>query len=182
MNNKVINRQNNSYRYWNLNLISGIIFISVSLWIFVELEAVFNSLIIVFSLVLFISGILGIISAIRYANHFKGWGMLLFTSILDLIVAFKLILNPQISTVGLTFVLGIVFIYHSVRTIIWSIELNKYAAMNWSSTFLGSILGVLLSFNYLWDRTFEWSAFIILTSFALLITGITEIYFSSVIN
>ena len=180
MNNQEFSQQNRSDRYWYLNMILGIIFISASVWIFIGSEAVYNYLVLVLSSALFISGVLEIISSVQYRNLLKGWGLSLFTGVLDLTVVIKLMLNPQISTEGLILLLGIVFIYHSAKLITWSIELKKYEARNWSSVLLGGILGVILSFIYLCNRTFTLPAFLFFTSFALLMIGISEIYFSSV--
>ena len=180
MNSQEFSQQNKSKRFWYLNLIPGILFVFASVWIFAGWETAYDSLVIVISAALLISGVLEIISSVQYRNFLKGWGLSLFTGILDIFIGIKLILNSGISTGGLILLLGIVFLYHSAKIITWSIELKKYEARNWSSVLLGGILGVILSFIYLCNRTFTLQSLLFFTGFALLMIGTSEIYFSSV--
>jgi len=182
MNNKELNEQNKSIKHCYLNLILGIIFILVSVYVFVRPEITYISLAIVFSITLFFTGVLEIISSIQYKNLLSGWRLSLFIGILDLFVSIIVISQPQISTEALILILGFVFLYGSVKLITWSTELKKQEAINWGWVLFGGITGVILSFILLWNRSFTRFTFLFFTGFALLMMGISEIYFSYVIK
>jgi len=182
MNNKELSEQNKSIKHYYLNLILGIIFILVSVYVFVSPEITYISLAIVFSITLFFTGVLEIISYIQYKNLQSGWRLSLVIGILDLFVSIIFISQPQISTEAFTLIMGFVFLYGSVKLITWSTRLKHYEAIKWGWVFFGGIIGVILSFLFLWDMTFTRFTFLFLTSFALLLMGISEIYFSYVIR
>lgn len=104
--------------------------------------------------------------------------------ILDLLVSISIIIisQPQISSEALIMIIGYVFLYLSVKLIVWSTDLKNYEARNWGWVLLSSIVCVILSFILLFNLTFSSSTFLFFTSFALLMIGITEIYFSFVLR
>ncbi|HSR18457.1 MAG TPA: DUF308 domain-containing protein [Ignavibacteriaceae bacterium] len=182
MNSEKFSEQNKFVKHWNLNLISGIIYILVSMWVFAQPEITFVSLAMVFSITLLFTGALGIISSIRYKNLLHGWSWSLAAGILNLLVVIKAILKPQISTEALILIMGFVFLYHSVKLITWSTELKNYEARNLGWVLFGSFAGVMLSFLLIWNRTFPQMTPLFFISFALLMIGISEIYFSFVLR
>jgi uncharacterized membrane protein HdeD (DUF308 family) len=182
MNSEKFGEQNKFVKHWNLNLILGIIYILVSMWIFAKPEIIYISLAIIFIITLLFTGVLGIISSIQYKNLLHGWRWSLAVGSLNLLVVIKVILKPQISTEALILIMGFVFLYHSVNLITWSTELKNYEARNLGWVLFGSIAGVMLSFLLIWNRTFPKLTLLFFTSFALLLIGISEIYFSFVLR
>jgi uncharacterized membrane protein HdeD (DUF308 family) len=182
MNNENISEENKIVKHWYLNLILGIILTLVALWVFCNPEITYNSLAIVFSITLLLTGVLEIISSIQYKNLLHGWRWSLATGILNLLVVIKVILKPQISSEALILIMGFVFLYHSVKLIAWSTELKNYEARNLGWVLFGSFAGVMLSFLLVWNRTFHQLTLLFFTSFALLMIGISEIYFSFVLR
>jgi uncharacterized membrane protein HdeD (DUF308 family) len=184
MNSEIFNEQIKSVRYWNLNLILGITFILVSLLVFTKSEATYTSLAMVFSVTLLFTGILEIISSIQNRNLLNEWGLSFIVGLLDLLVSISIMIisKPQISSEALTLIMGYVFLYRSIKLITWSTVIKNYEARNWGWVLLGSIAGVMLSFLLIWNRTFPSSTHIFFTSFAFLLIGISEIYFSFVLR
>jgi uncharacterized membrane protein HdeD (DUF308 family) len=167
MNSEIFNEQIKSVKYWNFNLILGITFILVSLLVFTRSETTYTSLAMVFSVTLLFTGSLSFI-----------------VGIIDLLVSISIIIisQPQISSEALTLIMGYVFLYRSIKLITWSTVLKNYEARNWGWLLFGSIAGVLLSFLLIWNRTFPSLTHIFFTSFAFLLIGISEIYFSFVLR
>lgn len=182
MNTAIFDEPNKSVRLWNLNLIAGITFILISLLIFIKLGITYTSLATVFSITLLFTGALEIISPIQNRELLNEWGLSFIVGILDLFVSITIIIisKPQISSGALTLIMGYVFLYRSIKLITLSDELKNYEAKNLGWVFLGSIIGVILSFILLFDLTFLLSTLLFFNSFGLLIVGISEIYFSFV--
>jgi uncharacterized membrane protein HdeD (DUF308 family) len=184
VNSEIFNEQIKSVKYWNFNLILGITFILVSLLVFTRSETTYTSLAMVFSVTLLFTGILEIFSSIQNRNLLNEWGLSFIVGIIDLLVSISIIIisQPQISSEALTLIMGYVFLYRSIKLITWSTVLKNYEARNWGWLLFGSIAGVLLSFLLIWNRTFPSLTHIFFTSFAFLLIGISEIYFSFVLR
>lgn len=182
MNNEYIIEENEIVKHWYLNLILGIILILVALWVFFYPEITYTSLAMIFSITLLFTGVLEIISSIQYKDLLNEWAFSFAVGILDLLVSIVVISQSPISTEELTLIFGTVFLYRSVKLIAWSTELKNYKAISWGWVFFSGIVGVLLSFLFIWNRTFPLLTHLFFTSFALLLIGISEIYFSFVLK
>jgi uncharacterized membrane protein HdeD (DUF308 family) len=124
--------------------------------------------------------VLEIVSSTQYKNLLKEWRLSVVIGVLDLLVSILVISKPQISIEALTLVMAFVFLYRSFKLIAWSTELKNYVAINCGWVIFGSIVSVILSFLLIWNRTFPQLTHIFFTSFALLLIGISEIYFAFV--
>jgi len=184
MRNVNISEGNKIVKHWYFNLIIGITLILVALWVFCNPEITYNSLAIVFSITLLFTGFLEIISSIKNRDFLNEWGFSFMVGILDLLVSISIIIlsQPQISTEALILIMGYVFIYRSVKLIFWSTELNNYDARNLGWVIFSSIVVVILLFLLKWNLSISLSTIIFFTSFALLIIGISEIYFAFVLR
>jgi len=167
---------------WCFNLILGIILILVALWVFCNPEITYNSLATAFSLTLLFTGTLEIISSIKYKNLLNEWRLSVIIGILDLLVSIIVFSMPQISTEALTLVMAFVFLYRLVKLIAWSTELKNYVAISCGWVIFGSIIGVNLSYLLIWNQAPSLSIIIFLTIFALILIGISEIYFSNTLR
>ena len=175
--------QYESANSWYLNLAMGFILILASAWIFINPDVANNSFAIVFIITLFLTGALEIISSIHYKKILDEWILSVSIGVSDLLVSISIIIimtisEPQVSTEALTLIIAYVFLYRSVKLISWATELNKYEAICWGWV----IVGTILSFLIIWNKTFTRSSFLFFTEFGLLIIGISEIYFSYVLS
>jgi uncharacterized membrane protein HdeD (DUF308 family) len=182
MNNENITEENKIVKHWYLNLIIGITLILVALWVFSNPEITYTSLAMVFSVTLLFTGMLEIISSIQYKDLLKEWRLSIVIGVLDLLVGTIVISKPHIPIEALIFIMAFVFLYRSVKLIAWSTELKNYVAISSGWVIFGSIVSVILSFLLIWNRTFPPLTHLFFTSFAFLMIGISEIYFSFVLR
>jgi uncharacterized membrane protein HdeD (DUF308 family) len=182
MNEENISKENKTVKHWYLNLILGTILILAALWVFVGVEITYVSLTSVFSITFFFTGVLEIVSSTQYKNLLKTSRLSVVIGILDLLVCIIFISQSRLSAETLTLSMAFVFLYRSVKLIAWSKELKNYVAISFGWVLFGSIIGVILSFLFIWNRTFPELTHLFFTSFALLLIGILEIYFSFVLR
>lgn len=178
--NENIRELNYVVKNWYLPLILGVIFIAVAVWVILTPHVAFVSLALVFSTTFIFTGVLGIVFSILFKNFLSKWAWFLAAGIVDLLMGVILIQNPRISTVVLTLFVGFVFLYHSVMTITWSLELKKHKIINWERLLFTGILGAIFSFLLL-NQGFAQLTLVFYTSFALLTVGISEVYFSLIL-
>jgi len=182
MNNEYISEENKIVKHWYFNLLVGITLILVALWVFSHAEITYTSLSIIFSLSFFFAGLAGIIFSIQYRDLLNEWGLLFAVGIIDLLASITVILQPNISTGALALIMGYVFLCSSVKIITWSKELEKYVALYLGWLLFGGVFGVIISSLFLWNGILPALSLLFFTSFALLIIGISEIYFSRVLR
>jgi uncharacterized membrane protein HdeD (DUF308 family) len=180
--NENTDKENIIVKHLDLNLIIGFILILVSLWVFCNTDITYISLAKIFSITLLFTGVLEIMSSIQNKDFLTEWGFCFAMGILDLLVSISLIIlsQYQISTELLTLIMGYFFLYRTFKLIFWSTELKNYTSISCGWVLFGIIVGVILTFLFVWNQPPSQSAFIFLTSFALLVIGISEVYISSV--
>jgi len=184
MNNENMSEENKIVKHWYFNLLVGITLILVALWVFCNPEITYNSLAIALSITLMFTGVLEIISSFQNRDLLNAWGFSFIVGIVDLLVSISIIIlsQPQISTEALTLIMGYVFLYRSVKLIVWSSELKNYTAVSCGWVLFGSIVGINLSYLLIWNQLPTLSIIIFLTSFALIVIGISEFYFAFVLK
>jgi uncharacterized membrane protein HdeD (DUF308 family) len=182
MNNENISKQNKTNKHWYINLILGISFILAALWVFCNPEITYNTLAIAFSITLLFTGVLEIAASIQNREYLDEWGLFFTIGILDILVSISIIIisQSQIVSETLTLIMGYVFLYRSVKLSFWSTALKNYEARNWGWVLFGSTVGFILSVLLVWNQTLSLSTIKIFTAFALMIIGISEMYFAFV--
>lgn len=178
MYNDAIKSIKDTIKHWYLPLILGIIFIAIGVWAIVTPEATYLSLALLFSVSFLVIGILEIISSISFRKQLDGWGWLLTSGILGLILGVILIIHPQISIITLPLFVGFLVLYRSIMAIAWSIEMKKYKISEWGWLLFTGILGVIFSFILMWNPFFAGLTVAVFTGIALITVGIFHIYFS----
>jgi uncharacterized membrane protein HdeD (DUF308 family) len=165
-------------KHWYLPLILGIIFIVIGIWALLTPETTYLSLALLFSVAFFVTGILEIIFSISFRKQLDGWGWSLASGILNSIIGFILILNPQISIITLPLFVGFVVLYRSIMAIAWSIELKNYKVSNWGWLLFTGILGAIFSFILIWNPLFAGLTVAVFTGITLITIGIFHVHFS----
>ncbi len=178
MYNDAIKSIKDTIKHWYLPLILGIIFIAIGVWAIITPEATYLSLALLFSVSFLVIGILEIISSISFRKQLDGWGWLLTSGILGLILGVILIIHPQISIITLPLFVGFLVLYRSIMAIAWSIEMKKYKISEWGWLLFTGILGVIFSFILIWNPYFAGLTVAVFTGIALITVGIFHIYFS----
>lgn len=184
MNGEKINEQNKSFGNWAPNLILGVTYIAVSIWVFSKPEAAYVSFAKVFSIALLFTGTLEIISFFQNREYLNENGFYFTIGILDILVSISIIVisRPQAPTEALTLIIGYVLLYRTVKLITWSTEMKYYDTRNLGWVLFGFVTGTVFSFFLIWDRAFSPKVLLFFASFVLLMIGISEICFSFVLK
>ncbi len=184
MNSEIFSEQNKSFGNWAPNLILGVIYIAVSIWVFSKPDAAYVSFAKVFSIALLFTGTLEIISFFQNREYLNENGFYFTIGIFDILVSISIIVisRPQAPTEAITLIIGYVLLYRTVKLITWSTELKNYEARNMGWVLFGFVVGFILSFFLIWERTLSQMILLFFASFAILMIGISEIHFSFVLR
>lgn len=111
------------YRY---NLVYGMVFILLGIFIFVKVETVISIIPVLLGFAVTISGLLKFQNAVDLVRmKYSGWGIVMIVSILNIAFGIVLIMNPFASAMILFICIGIGMIYSGVSDLIATIMLSR---------------------------------------------------------
>ncbi len=171
----VLNSVKSSTKNWWLSLLLGVLFILLGIWVFRTPLASYISLSMLFSVLIFISGIFGVIFSISNRKEMEGWGWHLTGGILDLMIGSVLVLYPAITMAILPFFVGFWILFRGVFAIGLSFQLRSYSVPNWGLLLFFGILIVLFSFLLLLNPIFTSLGIVYMTALAFVVMGIFRI-------
>ncbi len=175
MNTSIIEEVKSAVKNWWVYLIVGILFIIVSFWLMFSPVVGYEALVIVFSVCMFISGILEIIFSSSNRKTLSGWGWYLACGIIDLILGFFLIIFPSMTAIILPFLLAFWIMFRGFTAIGYSIDLSRMGVKGWGWYLVFGILGVVCSFAIIWYPLAGALASVYIVAFAFLFLGIFRI-------
>lgn len=163
-------------KHWWISLLLGLLFIGTGIWVTLTPIASYLTLSILFSAIVFTSGIFGVIFSFANKHHVKGWGWHLISSLLDLIVGAILLIYPSLSMIVLPFVVGFWFMFSGFATIGVS---GEFKALGWKSSGWGIAFGVLIilfSFLLIINPLLGAAAVVYMTAMAFFTLGVFRIF------
>ena len=163
---------------WFMELIMGIIFIAVGIWVFNTPLASYVTLSILFAFTFLVTGIMELAFAITTRKYMEGWGWSLAGGVLDTLIGLLLVSTPSITMTILPIYVGFAVLFRSFMAIGLAVELNKQEVKNWAVLLFIGILGVLFAFVMLLNPVFAGLTIVAYTAMAFLTIGIFQIYFS----
>jgi uncharacterized membrane protein HdeD (DUF308 family) len=179
MKSEFLNGVRTSAKQWYLPLVLGIVFIIVSILIFLTPVSAYVSLAMLFAFAFLIAGVVEIIHGVSNMNTSDSWGWTLTVGFIDLIIGLLLVENPQVSMNILPYYIGFAMLFRSARAIGWSVELKKYRTPDWGNLLSIAILGAVFAFISLWNPWFAGMTVVFYTGLAFLIVGAFQLYLSS---
>ncbi|KUK83754.1 MAG: Putative membrane protein [Microgenomates bacterium 39_6] len=168
----------NTVKHWYLFLLIGLLLVGVGLWAIFFPNRSLPVIALAFSLAFLISGIGEIFFAVANRDQIDDWGWNLVSGIFGLTIGALMLLNPEISVIALSFYVGFLVFFYSLKTIILSFDLKKYLLVKWGNFLAIGIIGLLISFLLLAKPFFTDWMIIIFASLGVITVGSTNIYFA----
>jgi uncharacterized membrane protein HdeD (DUF308 family) len=165
-------------RNWYWELIMGILFIAVGVWVFMTPVSSYVALSIFFAVTFLVTGIMQISFAVSNRKHMEGWGWSLAGGIVDTLVGLLLVSTPAFSMAVLPFYIGFALLFRSSLAIGLSFDLGKWRVPDWGWLLLIGIVGVILAFIMIWNPVFAGLTIVAYTAMAFLAIGIFQVYLS----
>jgi|TARA_R100001369_G_C3326719_1_gene169955 uncharacterized membrane protein HdeD (DUF308 family) len=116
---------------WWINLLMGLLFVSLGVWVFIAPLASYVSLTIFFSLALATAGAFEILASIFYRKGSRNWGWYMSGGILDLLIGGYLIFNPLITMTVLPYILAFWLLFRGLVALGVSLQLRTYEIKGW---------------------------------------------------
>lgn len=167
---------------WWLLTIVGVAITLLGFWVYNNPIENYIALSVVFSVVIFMSGIFEIIFAMSNSKLIKGWGWILTSGIFDLTIGIILLTKENLSMEILPFIFGIWLIFRGISQISRGILIKQAHLKNWGWPIFGGFLVVIFGFMVIYSPTFGAISIVIWTALALILLGIFTILFSFIIK
>lgn len=165
-------------RNWWLELVMGVLFIAVGVWVIFTPATSYAALSIFFAITFLISGIMETSFAISSRKYVEGWGWSLAGGIVDTLVGLLLVSKPAFTMAVLPFYVGFALLFRSSLAIGLSFELSRLKVPDWGMLLFIGIAGVILSFIMIWNPVFAGLTIIAYTAMTFISVGIFKIYLS----
>ena len=172
----------NYTKNWWLLTIVGLTITFLGIWVYNNPVENYIALSVIFSSVIFVSGVLEIIFAISNRKFIKGWAWMLTSGFFDLIIGFILLTREDITMTILPFIFGIWLIFRGVSQISRGILLKESHIRNWGWPIVGGVFVVVFGFMVVYSPQFGIAGIIVWTALSLIFLGLFTILFSLLIK
>lgn len=133
-------------KYWWMVLLKGIILIVLSFFIFRHPAGALVGLALYLGIGLMIVGFVLIVFSLSVRKEDENWGWRLAEGIIDVIFAFVLLSNPEVTAAVFPFVVGFWMMVYGVMLFSGSFTLKKNGDSNWWMSLLFGILITLFGY------------------------------------
>lgn len=161
-------------KYWYLPLISGVLFILLSFWVFKTPVESYLALSIFFASLFMIGGLLEVFRALNNSGS-KGWGWSLTFGIVDVIFGVLLLSNPSLSASALILYVGFILMFRSISSIGFATDLKDMGVKSWVGPLIFGILGLILAAIMIFNPAFGGFTIIFYTAMSLFFIGLFQI-------
>jgi len=174
----VISQAVSIVKNWWVFLLSGILLILGSIYVFITPVESYVALAWLFSVLVLANGISYVYFSISNHKELEGWGWYLAGGIFEIILGVVLIYYPGLSIMMLPLFVGFWFMFRGAQIIAASLDLKKYGFLDWGWLMLFGIALTIMSFFMILDPLFGFFNVVWLTSLALLLLGVSNIMIS----
>ena len=165
-----------SFRKWWAFEILGVLFILMSLFVMGHPITSYAGLVLYFSLMFIVSGVLRIVSSIGNRDVLKNWGWYVGGGVLDIIIGGLLLVRMDIAAIALSMYAGFFILFGSIAAIFRASELRDSGFKGWGWPLFSGILGVVFSFMILTNLIFGAATIVLWTAMGFFMMGLFYIY------
>lgn len=147
MENSIYERSEQLIRHWWLTLIVGILAIAIGFIVLVNPTTSYYTFALWLGIVIFVSGILGLIQSLTSDNYFVRRGWLILASIADLIIGLMLMFNSLLSELTLPILMGGWLLYRASVMLVQGFDLRScnVSGSGWVIFYSALIIAVALA-------------------------------------
>jgi hypothetical protein len=162
--------------YWWLLLLTGVILICVGVWIMASPGAAYVSLSILFAIGILATGIFETAFAVTVRLSLDGWGWILASGLLDIIIGAYLLMYPGITMTVLPFILGFWLVFRGFSGVGSAFDMKSYGASDWGWLLILAIAVIFFGFLVLAVPAFGVTNILLWTSISFIVAGVFRIF------
>ncbi|MCL5129317.1 HdeD family acid-resistance protein [Algibacter sp. L4_22] len=161
---------------WWISILLGILYLFAGFWVMKTPLESYITLSIIFSVLIFLSGVIQIAFSFSNKNKMKDWGWYLLGGFIDLIIGILLLTHPLMTMAILPLYIGFWLLFQSILSIGLSFQLKSVGTLGWGMLLFWSLITLLFSFLLLANPLFTGLSIVYVTAFALITAGCFRIF------
>jgi len=161
---------------WWWYIIIGLLFIATGIAIYARPADGYLGLSILFSMVMISSGFMQIFFSTTNSNILKGWGWILTSGILDVVIGTYLLLYPGLTMVTLPYFVGFWLVFRAFNVMGASFDLKNLGATGWGWLLFGGIVLLALGCVIIYYPAAGVVSIIAVSGSAFIVGGFLNIY------
>lgn len=162
--------------YWWMSLISGMALLIFGLWFFVAPPESFQSLTIVFGVIILLVGLSEVYLSLKNRKSVFDYMSYLWGGLLNVVLGVLLISSPETILWIISIVIGFWLIFKGGEQIKRAIRLKKQQSGNWKAVLIFGIVLVLVAAALLWHPEIIGITIAVWTAIAFIFIGIFRIF------
>lgn len=162
--------------YWWMSLISGMALLIFGLWFFVAPLESFQSLTIVFGVIILLVGLSEVYLSLKNRKSVFDYMSYLWGGLLNVVLGVLLISSPETILWIISIVIGFWLIFKGGEQIKRAIRLKKQQSGNWKAVLIFGIVLVLVAAALLWHPEIIGITIAVWTAIAFIFIGIFRIF------
>ena len=161
-------------KYWWISLVAGLLSVLVGVLCLVTPDATLVALSVLFIAVLLVDAVMDIVLAVSNRMLLRGWGWMLTTGVMELLLAVLLTVMPIGSAVGaLIYVVGFWILFRALWALGEACEIRRYTESSWLVVL--ALLAIIFSFFFLVSPAWNGLFVVSMVSLAFFAYGIYRI-------
>jgi len=160
---------------WWIHLLAGILFIIVGCWVISTPISSYVGLSILFSVIMFASGLSELIFVSANSKNLDGWGWYLAAAIFDFLIGLVLVAYPGLTMSVLPLLVAFWLMFKGFSAIGISLDLRHYKVSIWGWLLLAGIIAVLFAFLILMNPAIGGLSIVLTTGLAFISIGVFRI-------
>jgi len=163
-------------KHWWLSLVVGIAAVAVGFVVLVHPAESYYTFALWLGIVVFLSGIAGVVQALSTKNYFVRRGWIVLAAVADIIIGIVLMFSSMLSAVAMPILLGVWLLYRGCAMLVQGFDLRNFGVRDagWVMFYAAVIIAIAISILWM-PATLGVEAVILFVAIAFIAYGVSMV-------
>lgn len=163
-------------KHWWLSLVVGIAAVAVGFVVLVHPAESYYTFAIWLGIVVFLSGIAGVVQALSTKNYFVRRGWIVLAAVADIIIGIVLMFSSMLSAVAMPILLGVWLLYRGCAMLVQGFDLRSFGVRDAGWVIFYAVVIIAIAIAILWmPATLGVEAVILFVAIAFITYGVSMV-------
>lgn len=163
-------------KHWWLSLVVGIAAVAVGFVVLVHPAESYYTFALWLGIVVFLSGIAGVVQALSTKNYFVRRGWIMLAAVADIIIGIVLMFSSMLSAVAMPILLGVWLLYRGCAMLVQGFDLRSFGVRDAGWVIFYAVVIIAIAIAILWmPATLGVEAVILFVAIAFITYGVSMV-------
>ncbi len=163
-------------KHWWLSLVVGIAAVAVGFVVLVHPAESYYTFALWLGIVVFLSGIAGVVQALSTKNYFVRRGWIVLAAVADIIIGIVLMFSSMLSAVAMPILLGVWLLYRGCAMLVQGFDLRSFGVRDAGWVIFYAVVIIAIAIAILWmPATLGVEAVILFVAIAFITYGVSMV-------